>query len=155
MKVQILTTFYSFVLLAEAQWDAQRTIYVEDRESGVQTYWSPELYVELDPETQNYREYRYDLIYGKDYYWRNYDDGVYSEREFEARYNQINYYTDKQDPVRNWGMKMAIGTGIAAGFCAVISLSIILTQCIIRKRELKKKLNAQRELLEMEETSRL
>ena len=50
-------------------------------------YYSSNLYVEKDPVTENYREYTYNSLHGKDYFWKNYDDGIYSERRFEARYN--------------------------------------------------------------------
>ena len=50
-------------------------------------YYSPAFYAEKDPDNKNYREYRYDKDYGKDYYWENYDGGIYSERQFIARYN--------------------------------------------------------------------
>ena len=66
-------------------------------------YYSPAFYAEFDPKSKNYREYRYDSGYGKDYYWKNFDGGIYSEREFVARYNQLTYYTDSNDGFRDWG----------------------------------------------------
>jgi len=56
-------------------------------------YYSPKFYAEIDPANLNYKEYRYDSSYGKDYNWKNYDDGIYSERDFKSRYNQLTYYT--------------------------------------------------------------
>lgn len=69
----------------------------------MQVYYSPELYVEFDPDNKNYREYTYNDLYGKDYMWKNYDKSIYSEREFIARYDQLTYYTDQNDELRDWG----------------------------------------------------
>ena len=132
------------------QWQAKQEFYVEHRESGVQTYYSPELYVELDPESKNYREYRYDLKYGKDYYWSNYDGGIFSEREFVARYNQLTYYTDENDELRDWGYQMALAGGIAGACCVTITIAVVFAQCIIRRRQRRKELKAQKELAELE-----
>lgn len=78
-------------------------MYFENRETGMQVYYSPELYVEFDPDNKNYREYTYNDLYGKDYMWKNYDKSIYSEREFIARYDQLTYYTDQNDELRDWG----------------------------------------------------
>ena len=81
----------------EAQWQSGEEFYNENRTTGLQVYYSPAFYAEKDPENNNYREYRYDQNYGKDYYWENYDGGIYSEREFVSRYNALTYYTDNND----------------------------------------------------------
>ena len=70
-----------------AQWSTDQEFYNENRSTGLQFYYSPTFYAELDPANKNYREYRYEKNYGKDYYWENYDGGIYSERQFIARYN--------------------------------------------------------------------
>ena len=140
----------SGVQLGSAQWQAKQEFYVEHRESGVRTYYSPDLYVELDPASKNYREYRYDLKYGKDYYWQNYDGGIYSEREFVARYNQLTYYTDSNDELRDWGYQMGLAAGIAGGCCVVITIAIVVSQCLIRRRKRKKEQKAQLEMADME-----
>ena len=136
--------------LSSAQWQAKQEFYVEHRESGVRTYYSPELYVELDPTSKNYREYRYDLKYGKDYYWQNYDGGIYSEREFVARYNQLSYYTDNNDELRDWGYQMGFVGGIAGGCCVIITIAIVVSQCLIRRRKRKREEKAKLELQDME-----
>ena len=136
--------------LGSAQWQANQEFYVEHLGSGVRTYYSPELYVELDPTSKNYREYRYDLKYGKDYYWQNYDGGIYSEREFIARYNQLSYYTDSNDELRDWGYQMGLAAGIAGGCCVLITIAIVVSQCMIRRRKRKRELKAQRDMADME-----
>jgi hypothetical protein len=127
---------------ASAQWSTKQELYYENRETGLQTYQSPKLYVELDPKSQNYREYRYDQQYGKDYYWKNYDGGIFAEREFVARYNQLTYYTDQNDELRNWGYQMGTAFAIAGICCVLITFGIICTQCIVRRRKRKKELKA-------------
>ena len=127
---------------ATAQWTVKEELYHESRETGIQTYYSPQLYVELNPESQNYREYRYDLRYGKDYYWKNYDGDIFSEREFVARYNQLSYYTDSNDELKNWGYQMGTAAAIAGVCCVLITIGIIFTQCIVRRRKRKKELKA-------------
>ena len=50
----LLVVMPSLLFLTEpvvAQWSAKQEFYVEHRESGVQTYYSPELYVEIDPKS--------------------------------------------------------------------------------------------------------
>ena len=149
----LLVVMPSLLFLTEpvtAQWSAKQEFYVEHRESGVQTYYSPELYVEIDPKSQNYREYRYDLKYGKDYYWKNYDGAIFSEREFTARYNQLSYYTDSNDELKEWGMQMGVAAAIAAGCCFTITICIVFAQCIIIRRQRKRELKTMKELAEME-----
>ena len=104
----------------------------------------------MDPQTKNYKEYRYDTRYGKDYYWENYDGGIYSEREFIARYEQLTYYTDKNDEFTDWGQQMGLAGGLAAACCIVISFGIVFAQCIQRRRKRKAELKARKQLAEME-----
>ena len=105
-------------------------------------YYSPSFYTESDPENGNYREYTYDDAYGKDYYWKNFDGGIYSEREFKARYNELTYYTDQNDEFTDWGYQMGLAAGIAGGCCVIITAAAVITQCVIRRRRRLKELKA-------------
>ena len=85
----VMAILFSLTMIetSRAQWQSAEEFYYENRATGLQVYYSPAFYGEKDPVNKNYREYRYDKEYGKDYYWENYDGGIYSEREFIARYN--------------------------------------------------------------------
>ena len=135
---------------AQAQWQLKPEFYYENRESGQQVYYSPAFYVELEPDSQNYKEYRYDSKYGKDYYWKNFDGGIYSERVFVARYNQLTYYTDSNDEFTDWGQQMGFAAAIAGVCCVLISVGVILTQCVVRRRNRMKELKAKKEIAELE-----
>lgn len=92
----------------------------------------------MDPDTKNYREYVYHSAYGKDYYWENYDEGIYSERVFVARYDQLTYYTDKNDEFTDWGYQAGLAVGIAVGCCCLIGMGVAMTSCIQRRRKRKR-----------------
>ena len=113
-------------------------------------YYSPNLYVEQDPVTLNYREYSYNSLHGKDYFWQNYDGGIYSERRFKAQYQQLEYYTDQNDELKDWGQQMGIAMALAGGCCFIIAFGVIFTQCIVRRRKRQKEAKQQKELAEME-----
>ena len=133
-----------------AQWSTEQEFYNENRSTGLQVYYSPTFYAELDPANKNYREYRYEKNYGKDYYWENYDGDIYSERQFIARYNQLTYYTDNNDDLTDWGQQMGVAGALAGGCCVLICAGVLCTQCIVRRRKRQKELKAQKMLAEME-----
>ena len=116
----------------------------------MQVYYAPKLYAEKDPENKNYREYRYDKNYGKDYYWENYDGGIYSEREFVARYDALTYYTDSNDDLTDWGQQMGVAGAIAGACCVLICTGVLCTQCVVRRRKRAKELIKQKNLAEEE-----
>ena len=134
----------------QAQWQSKEEFYSENRSTGLQVYYSPEFYAEKDPENNNYREYRYSKTYGKDYYWENYDGGIYSERQFVSRYNALSYYTDNNDDLTDWGQQMGVAGAIAGICCVLICFGVICTQCIVRRRKRQKELKAQKDKAEME-----
>ena len=123
--------------LVSGQWDREASLYYENRDTGHHFYESEELYADFDPESGNYKEYRYDRRYGRDYYWKLYDDGFYSERKFEARYHEVTYFTDKDDELVYWVTHFGLFCGVSAGICCLIALAVILTQGIgkVRKRK--------------------
>ena len=133
-----------------AQWQAAEEFYYENRDTGLKVYYSPQFYAQMDPQTKNYKEYRYDTRYGKDYYWENYDGGIYSEREFIARYEQLTYYTDNNDEFTDWGQQMGLAGGLAATCCILIAFGVVFSQCIQRRRKRKAELKARKQLAEME-----
>ena len=126
----------------QQQWQVEPEFYYENRRTGQQVYYSPTFYAELDPVTLNYREYRYNQAYGKDYKWQNYNGGIYSERTFIARYNQLTYYTDKNDDFTDWGYNIGLAAGIAGGCCILICIGTITAQCVVRRRKRMKELKA-------------
>ena len=146
----VMIVLLSLSSFTRAQWQNAEEFYYENRSSGLQVYYSPTFYAEKDPVNKNYREYRYDKDYGKDYYWENYDGGIYSEREFIARYNQLTYYTDNNDDLTDWGQQMGVAGAIAGGCCILICAGVLCTQCIVRRRKRQKELKAAKELAEQE-----
>ena len=130
-----LLVLLSLTQSTKAQWQSNPEFYYENRSTGMQVYYAPEFYAEKDPENQNYREYRYAKAYGKDYYWENYDGGIYSEREFVARYNALTYYTDSNDEITDWGQQMGVAGAIAGVCCVLICAGVICTQCVVRRRK--------------------
>ena len=113
--------------LVQAQWQAEPEFYFENRSNGLQTYYSRTYYAELDPKTLNFRSYYYDPVFGKDYFWKNYDEGIYSERDFKAQYSALTYYTDQNDEITDWGYQMGLAGGIAGGCCVLIAIGVIST----------------------------
>lgn len=133
-----------------ATWQVEPEFYFESRDSGQQMYYSPAFYSEYDSDTKNYREYRYDRSYGKDYYWKNYDGGIFSERTFIAKNNQLTYYTDQNDEFTDWGQQLAVAASLAGACCVVISCAVIVTQCVVRRRKRMRELKARKAMAEME-----
>ena len=152
MRSKPLAAISSLIILStvSAQWQSAEEFYYENRETGLKVYYSPQFYAQLDPKTKNYKEYRYDTRYGKDYYWENYDGGIYSEREFIARYEQLTYFTDKNDEFTDWGQQMGLAGGLAAACCIIICFAVVCSQCIQRRRKRKAELKARKQLAEME-----
>ena len=134
----------------QAQWQPEPEFYHENRQTGLQTYYSRSYYSELDPASLNARSYYYDASYGKDYEWKNYDSGIYSERVFKAQYSALTYYTDENDEITDWGYQMGVAGAIAGGCCVLIAVGVISTQCIVKKRKRHLELKQQRELADME-----
>ena len=97
-----IASLLSLAAYVGAQWSDYQEFYYENREYGEQVYYSETIYTEYDPNTENYQEYTYNEAYGKDYFWKNYDNNVYTERQFISKYGEINYYASKDDGLKRW-----------------------------------------------------
>ena len=135
-------------------WQQDTEYYREDHITGLETYYTPEFYAQYDPKTKNYKEYRYDRIYGKDYYWINYDNDVYHSREFKARYDSIDYYTSHNEELWGWFDHMATIAGFSGGICFFIALCVIFAQCIRRRRKRMTAMRTQKRLTELDQVER-
>ena len=106
------------------------------------------MYTEYEPSSQNYKQYTYDEPYGKSYFWKNYDNGVYTERRFDARTKDVNYYASRDEGLTRWSYQMATLFIISFTCCFIVSVCACCLSCVMSRQ--KKKM-AEKKALELKE----
>ena len=128
-----IASLLSMVVFVNAQWSDYQEFYYENREYGEQVYYSESIYTEYDPNTENYQEYTYNEQYGKDYFWKNYDNDVYTERQFISKYGEINYYASKDDGLKRWSYQISTLLALSLTCCIIVSVCACCLSCILKR----------------------
>ena len=114
-------------------------------------YYSPSLFVTYNPHTQNYKEYTYDEAENlKDYFWMNYDNEVYTERRFIAKYGEIEYYSSRDEGLTRWAYQISSLLILACGCCIIVSICACCLQCILSRQNKRLEEKRALELSEIE-----
>ena len=126
---KIFAAFVTVSTVCEAQnspadkWQEKSEVYWEDRVYGHQIYKSNTMYVSYEPRSENYQAYFYNEALGQqDYHWKNYDNGVYTEKQFREGSGELTYYATQDGSFNNWLQQVSFMFIFALSTCVVVSI---------------------------------
>ena len=145
----------AFFTVGEAQdsaadkWQEKSEVYWEDRVYGHQIYKSNTMYVSYEPRSENYQAYFYNEALGQqDYHWKNYDNGVYTEKQFREGSGELTYYATQDGSFNNWLQQVSFMFIFALSTCVVVSICFCFAIAVSQRM---RKIEQQEEMERLQE----